>query len=61
MNNPIRFIYESHNNMGTQEKQRDAVFQAARRQLPHVVAWISPQGNAPSGWFCPWRLPPGNC
>ena len=47
MKNDIRFTYERHNHSGTQEEQRDAVFQAARRHLPHVVAWISPQGNAP--------------
>lgn len=47
MKNDIRFTYESHNPLGAQEEQRNAVFLAARRHLPHVVAWISPQGNAP--------------
>ena len=49
MNNPIHFVYESHSPLGAQEEQRNAVFQAARRHLPHVVAWISPQGKAPFG------------
>ncbi len=58
MKNDIRFVYESHNNMGTQEKQRDAVFQASRRHLPHVVAWISPQGNAPLWVVLPLEIDP---
>jgi len=59
MNNPIRFVYESHNPLGAQEEQRDAVFQAARRHLPHVVAWISPQGNAPLWVVLPLEIDPG--
>ena len=58
MNNPIRFVYESHNPLGAQEEQREAVFQAARRHLPHVVAWISPQGNAPLWVVLPLEIDP---
>ena len=58
MNNHIRFVYESHNPLGAQEEQRDAVFQAARRHLPHVVAWISPQGNAPLWVVLPLEIDP---
>ncbi len=57
MNNSIRFVHESHS-QGTQEEQRDAVFQAARRHLPHVVAWISPQGNAPLWVVLPLEIDP---
>lgn len=58
MNNPIHFVYESHNPLGAQEEQRNAVFQAARRHLPHVVAWISPQGNAPFWVVLPLEIDP---
>ena len=58
MNNPIHFVYESHNPLGAQEEQRNAVFQAARRHLPHVVAWISPQGNAPLWVTLPLEIDP---
>ena len=58
MNGPIRFVYESHNPLGAQEEQRDAVYQAARRHLPHVVAWISPQGNAPLWVVLPLDIDP---
>jgi DNA-binding transcriptional MocR family regulator len=58
MNDHIRFVYESHNPLGAQEEQRDAVFQAARRHLPHVVAWISPQGNAPLWVILPLEIDP---
>ncbi len=57
--NPIRFIYESHNPLGAQEEQREAVFRAARRHLPHVVAWVSPQGNAPLWVILPLEIDPG--
>ncbi|MBC8449257.1 MAG: hypothetical protein H8D78_16035 [Chloroflexi bacterium] len=59
MKNDIRFVYESHNPLGAQEEQRDAVYQAARRHLPHVVAWISPQGNAPLWVVLPLEIDPG--
>ena len=58
MKNDIHFVYESHNPLGAQEEQRDAVFQAARRHLPHVVAWISPQGNAPLWVVLPLEIDP---
>ncbi len=58
MKNDIRFVYESHNPLGAQEEQRDAVFEAARRYLPHVVAWISPQGNAPLWVILPLEVDP---
>ena len=58
MNNHIRFVYESHDLLGNREEQRDAVFRAARRHLPHVVAWISPQGNAPLWVVLPLEIYP---
>ncbi len=59
MKKNIRFVYESHNPLGAQEEQRDAVSQAARQHLPHVVAWISPQGNAPFWMILPLGIDPG--
>ena len=59
MKNNIRFTYERHNSLGAQEEQRDAVYRAARRHLPHVVAWISPQGNAPLWVVLPLEVDPG--
>jgi DNA-binding transcriptional MocR family regulator len=56
--NHIRFVYESPN-QGTQEEQRDAVFRAARRHLPHVVGWVSPRGNAPFWVVLPLEIDPG--
>ena len=58
MNNHIRFVYDRHNPFGAREEQRDAVHQAARRHLPHVVAWISPQGNAPLWVLLPLEMDP---
>jgi len=58
MNNPIRFVYEGHNPLGAQEEQRDAVSQAARQHLPHVVGWVSPQGNAPFWMTLPLEIDP---
>ena len=58
MKNDIHFVYESHNPSGAQEEQRKAVFQAARRHLPHVVAWLSPQGNAPLWVILPLEIDP---
>jgi len=58
MNNHIRFVYESHDLLGNREEQRNAVYQAARRHLPHVVAWISPQGNAPLWVVLPLEMDP---
>ena len=58
MNKDIRFVFENHE-QGTQEEQRHAVSQAARRHLPHVVAWISPQGNAPLWVVLPLGIDPG--
>ncbi len=58
MKNDIRFVYESHDLLGNREEQRDAVYQAARRHLPHVVAWISPQGNAPLWVVLPLEIDP---
>lgn len=58
MNNHIRFVYESHNPLGAQEEQRDAVCQAARQHLPHVVGWVSPQGNAPFWVILPLEIDP---
>jgi hypothetical protein len=59
MKNHIRFVYESRNPLGAQEEQRDAVFQAARRHFPHVVGWVSPQGNAPFWVLLPLEIDPG--
>ena len=59
MKKDIRFVHESHDLLGAQEEQRDAVYQAARRHLPHVVAWISPQGNAPLWVILPLEIDPG--
>jgi 2-aminoadipate transaminase len=58
MKNPIRFVYDSHNPLGAQEEQRDAVSQAARQHLPHVVGWVSPQGNAPFWVILPLEIDP---
>ena len=58
MKNDIHFVYESHNHLGTQEEQRDAVFRAARQHLPHVVGWVSPQGNAPLWVLLPMEIDP---
>ena len=58
MKEDIRFVFEEHSHLGTQEEQRHAVFQAARRHLPHVVAWISPQGNAPLWVILPLEIDP---
>jgi 2-aminoadipate transaminase len=58
MSNHIRFVHESHNPLGAQEEQRNAVFRAARRYFPHVVAWISPQGNAPLWVILPLEIDP---
>ena len=58
MRKSIRFVYESPS-QGTQEEQREAVFRAARRHFPHVVAWISPQGNAPLWVVLPLEIDPG--
>ena len=58
MKKNIRFVYESHDLLGAREEQRDAVFQAARRHLPHVVAWLSPQGNAPLWVVLPLEIDP---
>jgi len=58
MKNDIHFVYRSHNPLGAQEEQRDAIYQAARRHLPHVVAWISPQGNAPLWVVLPLEVDP---
>jgi DNA-binding transcriptional MocR family regulator len=58
MKKDIRFVYESHNHLGTQEEQRDAVSQAARQHLPHVVGWVSPQGNAPFWVLLPLEVDP---
>ena len=59
MNNHIRFVYESHDLLGNREEQRDAVYEAARRHLPHVVGWVSPQGNAPLWMILPLEIDPG--
>jgi len=59
MNNPICFVHESHNPLGTREEQRDAVFRAARQHFPHVVAWVSPRGNAPLWVILPLEIDPG--
>ena len=58
MSKDIRFIYETHNPIGAQEEQRDAMYQAVRRHLPHVVGWISPQGNAPLWVLLPLEMDP---
>ncbi len=58
MKNDIHFVYESHSHLGTQEEQRDAVSQAARQHLPHVVGWVSPQGNAPFWMTLPLEIDP---
>ena len=58
MKNDIRFTYERHNHSGTQEEQRYAVFQAVRRYFPHVVGWVSPQGNAPLWVILPFEIDP---
>ena len=58
MKNHIRFVYESHNPLGAREEQRDAVFRAARRHLPHVVAWTYPWGNAPLWVILPLGIDP---
>jgi len=58
MKNPIRFVYESHNPLGAREEQRDAVFRAARQHFPHVVGWVSPQGNAPLWVILPLEIDP---
>jgi len=58
MKNDIRFVHESHDLLSNREEQRDAVYQAARRHLPHVVAWISPQGNAPLWVTLPLEIDP---
>jgi DNA-binding transcriptional MocR family regulator len=58
MKNHIRFVYESHNPLGAREEQRDAVFRAARQHFPHVVSWISPQGNAPLWVILPLEIDP---
>ncbi len=59
MKEDIRFVYEKHNPLGAREEQRDAVFQAARRHLPHVVAWTYPRGNAPLWVILPLGIDPG--
>jgi len=58
MKNHIRFVYESHNPLGAREEQRDAVFRAARQYFPHVVGWVSPQGNAPLWVILPLEIDP---
>jgi len=58
MKKDIRFVYEHHNHLGTQEEQRDAVLQAARRHFPHVVGWVSPRGNAPLWVILPLEIDP---
>ena len=58
MKKNIRFVYESHNPLGAQEEQRDAVFRAARQHLPHIVGWVSPQGNAPFWMVLPLEIDP---
>jgi len=58
MKNHIRFVYEKHNPLGAREEQRDAVFRAARQHFPHVVGWVSPQGNAPLWVILPLEIDP---
>ncbi len=59
MKKEICFVYEGHGYLRTRQEQRDAVFRAARRYLPHVVAWVSPQGNAPLWMILPVDIDPG--
>jgi DNA-binding transcriptional MocR family regulator len=58
MKNPIRFVYEGYNPLGAQEEQRHAISQAARQHFPHVVGWVSPQGNAPLWVLLPLEIDP---
>jgi DNA-binding transcriptional MocR family regulator len=58
MKKEIHFVYERHSPMGAREEQRDAVFRAARRHLPHVVGWVSPRGNAPLWVVLPLEIDP---
>lgn len=58
MRKDIRFVYEKHNPLGVQEEQRDAILRAARRHLPHVVAWTYPWGNAPFWVILPLGIDP---
>jgi 2-aminoadipate transaminase len=59
MNKDIRFVCEEDSHLGTREEQRDAVFRAARQHFPHVVAWVSPRGNAPLWVILPLEIDPG--
>ena len=58
MKNDIHFTYERHNPLGAQEEQRYAVFKAVRQHFPHVVGWVSPQGNAPLWVILPLEIDP---
>jgi len=58
MRKDIRFVYDGHNHSGTREEQRHAVYRAARRHLPHVVAWTYPRGNAPLWVILPLGIDP---
>jgi DNA-binding transcriptional MocR family regulator len=58
MRKDIHFVYEGHSHSGTREEQRYAVYRAARRHLPHVVAWVSPRGNAPLWVILPLEIDP---
>ncbi len=59
MRKSICFVQDSHKRSGTREEQRAAVFRAARRHLPHVVAWVSPRGDAPLWVILPFEIDPG--
>jgi len=58
MKKEIRFVYEGHSSLGARKEQREAIFRAARRHLPHVVGWVSPQGNAPFWVILPLGIDP---
>jgi len=58
MKKVICFIDKGDTYPRTRQEQRDAVFRAARRYLPHVVAWVSPRGNAPLWMVLPLGIDP---